>query len=386
MSGRRLGRRHGGCAASMAGGVDACVQPPVRPRSYCRMRSRQGRGRRTSQDGGGNGASSALLIQSRRSIKHIPCWYEFGPETEACPCAKRPYLGVAGRSGSVDHRAHAERAAPGDGRDPRAPRRWHRGDPAALPLRRLGTEAPSATTSTCGTGSRRPASDPPQQGPARASSNRSPLPPIHGGRDRSTRTGAGPPACRTPPSSNSRRRMWLSSYQDSVARLIALGLTSGPRAMTDARTAALTRTAVTLAAIDRGRVAGQARGRLDVAGAGDGRERRTRRRTRPTAGSRPTGAARAPPRSRRGRRRGRCAAGSRGHRSRAAGGRGGGARRGGAGLRWLRDASERRSSGGAACTQADLPEHRVAGGDAVAGTMKNSLSIPGGLRRPQPVG
>src|SRR6185436_10724890 len=55
-----------------------------------------------------------------------------------------------------------------------------------------------------------------------------------------------------PPSRISRRRMWLSSYQDSVARLIALGLTSGPRAMTDARTAALTRTAVTLAAMTVG--------------------------------------------------------------------------------------------------------------------------------------
>ena len=55
-----------------------------------------------------------------------------------------------------------------------------------------------------------------------------------------------------PLSRSSRRRRWLSSYQDSVARFIALGLTSGPRAMTDARTAALTSTAVTFAAMTFG--------------------------------------------------------------------------------------------------------------------------------------
>ena len=46
---------------------------------------------------------------------------------------------------------------------------------------------------------------------------------------------------------------------------MALGLTSGPRAMTLARTAALTRTAVTLAAMTVWRVAGEAGSGLDRA-------------------------------------------------------------------------------------------------------------------------
>ncbi len=42
-------------------------------------------------------------------------------------------------------------------------------------------------------------------------------------------------------------------------------------------------------------------------------------------------------------------------------------------------------SGGAACTRPIFPNIDGAGSDAVAGTMKNSLSIPAGLRRPRPV-
>ena len=50
---------------------------------------------------------------------------------------------------------------------------------------------------------------------------------------------------------------------------MALGLTSAPRAMTDARTAALTRTAVTLAVMTAGESPASPRGDLDLAGPRD---------------------------------------------------------------------------------------------------------------------